>query len=239
MLGWYLMTATTSLSEMEWMLARAAGYKAGFAMVLRVNDAQKNPLTSVLLDAIREWEQARLSHAFSDEQRERLKNPENEFHLRKIANNQWELYPFHSSPSFQHQKRDLQPGEPTASSFQVTNPHESQPLQFRLEVLASNTETGESGAIEHPVLVLNRSAELRLPVSLQPNESVVVDGTPLVRIYDAKGRQRATLTLPMPPPSLTNGVNQISLEASFRGEAYSVVQIRFKTKGPPESVQPQ
>ncbi|HRR08359.1 MAG TPA: hypothetical protein PLO56_06665 [Rhodothermales bacterium] len=239
MLGWYLMTATTSLTEMEWMLARTAGYKAGFAMVLRVNDAQKNPLTPTLLDAIREWEQARLSHAFSDEQRERLKNPENEFHLRKIASNQWELYPFYWSPFFRHQKRDLQPGEPTANTFEVINHNESQPLQFRLEVLAPTTESGASSSIENPVLVLNRSAELRLPVSLQPNESVVVDGTPLVRVYDEKGRQRATLTLPLTPPSLINGLNQISLDASFRGETYSVMQIRFKTKGAPEGVQPR
>jgi hypothetical protein len=35
MLGWYLLTENTTLPEMEWMLARAAGYNAGFAMVAR------------------------------------------------------------------------------------------------------------------------------------------------------------------------------------------------------------
>jgi hypothetical protein len=91
MLGWYLLTKTTTLSEMEWMLARAAGYDAGFAMVARTASLRGNTSTNELLDAIREWETARLSMAFSDEQRERLKNPKNEFHLEKIAEGKWNL----------------------------------------------------------------------------------------------------------------------------------------------------
>ncbi|MCE9602554.1 MAG: hypothetical protein K8S21_10155, partial [Gemmatimonadetes bacterium] len=63
MLGWYLLTENTTLAEMEWMLARAAGYQAGFAMVARPKALRTNALTPVLLDAIREWELARNSGA--------------------------------------------------------------------------------------------------------------------------------------------------------------------------------
>ncbi len=82
-------------------------------MVLRVRDAQKNPDRDQLLDAIREWETARRMGAFSASQRERLKNPKSEFHLEKIADQEWRLYPFHYSNQFTHEKKDLQPGEPT------------------------------------------------------------------------------------------------------------------------------
>ena len=91
MLGWYLLTKTTTLAEMEWMLARAAGYDAGFAMVARTASLRGNPTTDILLDAIREWEEARLSMAFSEDQKERLKNPANTFHLEKIAAGEWNL----------------------------------------------------------------------------------------------------------------------------------------------------
>lgn len=236
MLGWYLMTATTSLPEMEWMLARAAGYNAGFAMVLRVNDARRNPLTDTLLGAIREWEQARRSKAFSLEQRERLKKPENEFHLSKVTENHWLLYPFSWSKSFSHHKRDLQPGEPTASTFEVINPDEAQPLQFRLEALASENT---SGTVENIVLTLDRFAEVRLPVTLHTGESLMVDGTPLVRVYDAKGRQRATLTLDAAPPHWHNGTNRFKLDATFKGDTSPSLQIRLKSQGNPETVKPQ
>ncbi len=92
MLGWYMLTATTTMEEMEWMLARSAGYDAGFAMVVRMNAARSNPITGQLLDVIREWEKARLAGAFTADQRERLKDPKRLFHLEKINENEWNLY---------------------------------------------------------------------------------------------------------------------------------------------------
>jgi hypothetical protein len=92
MLGWYMLTATTTMEEMEWMLARSAGYDAGFAMVVRMNAARSNPITGQLLDVIREWEKARLAGGFTADQRERLKDPKRLFHLEKINENEWNLY---------------------------------------------------------------------------------------------------------------------------------------------------
>ena len=89
MLGWYLLSDRTTMPEMERMLARAAGYGADFAMVARLKALRTKPLALSLLGAIREWEYVRMSHAFSAEQRERLKNP----------------------------RVERQPGEPTQSSF--------------------------------------------------------------------------------------------------------------------------
>lgn len=63
--AWLVFTdQNTTLGEMEWMLARAAGYDAGFAMVARPKSIKANPIGEQLLDAIREWETARLSSAF-------------------------------------------------------------------------------------------------------------------------------------------------------------------------------
>jgi|WetSurMetagenome_2_1015567.scaffolds.fasta_scaffold00827_16 hypothetical protein len=91
MLGWYMLTKTTTVGEMEWMLARAAGYNAGFAMVTGIKAVQENPDGLKLLDLIREWETARLTGAFSPEQREQLKNPKNGFHLEKKGEGEWDL----------------------------------------------------------------------------------------------------------------------------------------------------
>jgi len=224
MMGWYLMTATTALSEMEWMLARAAGYNAGFAMVLRVRDAQKNPDRDQLLDAIREWETARRIGAFSSAQRELLKNPKIEFHLEKISDQEWRLYPFHYSNQFTHAKKDLQPGEPTHSSWNFTNPDDAQPLQFTIEV------TGMGGGIVNPVLTLDQFAELTLPVALQAGERLVMEGSK-IRIYDAKGKQRASLD-PENVPVLRKGNHAMKFKTKYSDDENSPgVLINFKTKG--------
>jgi hypothetical protein len=57
-----------------------------------MNAARSNPITIQLLDVIREWEKARLTGAFTADQRERLKDPKRLFHLEKINENEWNLY---------------------------------------------------------------------------------------------------------------------------------------------------
>jgi len=93
MLGWYLLTEKTTLPEMEWMLARSAGYNAGFAMATSLEALRGNPNTGILLDAIREWETCRRDKAFPEELREQLKDPKKEFHLEKVSDVKWLLYP--------------------------------------------------------------------------------------------------------------------------------------------------
>jgi len=229
MMGWYLMTSATSLADMEWMLARAAGYNAGFAMVLRVRDAQKNTDRDALLDAIREWETARRKGAFSSAQRDRLKNPKNEFHLEKVGEEEWRLYPFHYSNPLMHEKKDLQPGEPTHTTWNINNPDETQPLQFILEV------TGQPGAIVNPVLTLDQFVELTLPVTLQTGERVVMDGVQ-ARIYDAKGKQRASIKLDR-IPEVSKGNHSLKFKTSYDAEENSPgVLMMIRTKGVGEVV---
>ncbi len=93
MLGWYLLTDSTTLEQMEWMLARAAGYDAGFAMATSLESLQKNPRTGELLDAIREWEFCRLNKLFPANLAAALKDPKTDFHLEKSGENTWNLYP--------------------------------------------------------------------------------------------------------------------------------------------------
>ena len=93
MLGWYLLTDSTTLADMEWMLARAAGYNAGFAMATSLKALRMNPNTLVLLDAIREWEACRRGHAFPDSLTAALRDPAKEFHLEKTGPGTYDLYP--------------------------------------------------------------------------------------------------------------------------------------------------
>ncbi len=76
MLGWFSMRETTSLEDIEWMLARSAGFDAGFAFVVSQRVLQVNGQTKEILNKVKNWEFARQNGAFTSEQKEEMKNPE-------------------------------------------------------------------------------------------------------------------------------------------------------------------
>ena len=222
MLGWYLLAENTTLSEMEWMLARAAGYNAGFAMVARPEALRKNALTPVLLDAIREWELARTSNAFSKTQQEKLKDPKSEFHLEKINSGRWNLYTYSTSPVFVRQQFQRQPGEPTHTTWNFEQPWKDQPLQFQLNV------SGKEGAVTDIKIQVDNYSEINLPVQLTAGESLVCDGTKEIRIYNQQGRPKGKITLPQPPTFMSKGGHTVVVDCSFNGELPPVIEVQFK-----------
>ena len=229
MLGWYLLTANTTLTEMEWMLARAAGYDAGFAMVVRYNDAKKNPNTDILLDAINNWEAARRSHAFNEDQKERLKNPKNEFHLEKIADNSWNLYQYHISAPLVHEKVIKQPGEPVNSSWFFTNDDVEQTLSFRVVA-----EKGK-GAVKDIIIVIDNYYELKVPCVLNAGEKLVAAGTDQLQVFDTKGKLINTFTVNK-FPLISKGQHSISFDCKFDDEDVPKLSIYFVTKGKAEAI---
>jgi len=168
--------------------------------------------------------------AFSAALRERLKNPALEFHLAPVGGGAWDLYPFHASGPFRHERVVGQPGEPTISAWTVTNPDDAQPIQFRLQVV------GAAGGFSRPTLEVDGAGTVVLPVDLKAGESVVCDGTPVVRVYDAKGRQTSMVTLAAPPPRLAPGSHRISLDGTFSGDEAPRIEVIVKTRGAAERV---
>lgn len=209
MLGWYLLGENTSIADMEWMLARAAGYNAGFAMVARPKALRSNPLTPQLLDAIKEWEEARIGNAFSATQREALKNPKDEFHLEKLAPGKWNLYQYSLSPILVREKFERQPGEPTFTSWTYNQSEIAQPMQFRLYL------NGKSGGVRNIKMQVDSYAEISLPLELSAGESIVCNGTREIRIFDALGKPKGNYQLPGEVPVTAPGSHTIIFDCSF------------------------
>ena len=222
MLGWYLLAENTTLPEMEWMLARAAGYNAGFAMVARPNALRKNPQTNQLLDAIREWEMARNSNAFSKTQQEQLKNPKNEFHLEKIEEGKWILHQYAMSDVFTREKFERQPGEPTHTTWNLNYDWKEQPLQFRMQI------TGEKGSVKNIKMQIDNYKELVFPIELAAGESLVSDGTETIRFYDKNGKPKGSFKLTSIPPTMTQGSHKIIVDSEFSEEDSPKIDVQFK-----------
>ena len=231
MLGWYLLAENTTLPEMEWMLSRAAGYNAGFAMVARPAALRKNSQSNLLLDAIREWEMARNGNAFSKAQQEALKNPKNEFHLEKRDEGKWTLHQYAMSPVFTREKFERQPGEPTHTTWNLQYPWKEQPLQFRMQI------TGETGSVKNIKMQIDKYKELLFPVELAFGESLVSDGTETIRLYDKNGKPKGSFKLQNKPPSVAPGAHIILIDSDFAGDETPKIEVQFKGLSSSEDIQ--
>lgn len=230
MLGWYLLGEHTTLAEMEWMLARAAGYQAGFAMVARPNALRNNSRTPVLLDAIREWELARNTYAFSDAQKELLKNPVKEFHLEKKSEGVWNLHQYAISELFPIEKPERQPGEPTYITLNWKQEWQTQPIQFRINIPV------KSPSVNSIKIQIDNYVDILLPVELKAGESLVCDGTEIIRLYDIDGKPKGNSSFKITPPIVSPGQHSIRIDYSSEGDDVGKIELQFKGMGKMEEV---
>jgi len=228
MLGWFLMRLdspgdpATTPDDIEWMLARAAGYDAGFALVADLAALRGNGHTPAILEAVRQWEAARRDGAFSAEQRARLRAG-GEWHLEAEAG-AWRLWPLALSAAYSCRPGARQPGQPGGADWQLTNPHGAQPLQFRLRAVG--------GSVRDPgFAAAGRSLILRC--RLEPGESLLQEGGQAA-VCDANGNHLRSAAVEG-ALLLQAGAQAIAFSAELEGAA----EVRFLTRGAPERVAPR
>jgi hypothetical protein len=71
---------------------------------------------------------------------------------------------------------------------------------------------------------------------MKAGESLVADGTNMIRHYDDKGKPKAVYTLPLAMPVLGEGLHTILADAEFSGETLPELEVQFKGMGKKEMV---
>jgi hypothetical protein len=229
MLGWFLLTPTTTLADIEWLTARSAGYNAGFALATSLDSLRSNSGTGAYLDAVRNWENLRMAGAFSADQMERMRDTDNEFHLKQLSETEFVLHQYVKSEELRYEKYVRQPGEPTGKTWEFDSVGAKQPLQFQLEL-------DGAGSISDLKLEIDSYINFQIPATLKSGQTLLCDGTEILRIYDEKGRQVQTVKLPAPPPELPAGRHEVLVECKFSGEPAPVVKMIFKSLGEGEKI---
>ncbi len=176
MLGWFSLRPTTPIEDIEWMLARSAGFDAGYAFVASEQVLTENGQTPKILESIGQWEKARMANAFSKDQKERMKAIENEFHLENIGPNTWALSQV-ASFKFKHENKVRQPGEPLFSSFDFQNTVADAQMHFIL--------TAKEASISNITMEMNKSVDVIFPVKLKAGESIRYMGGEKAAIYSS------------------------------------------------------
>lgn len=225
MLGWFLLTPGTVVEDIEWMMARAAGYHAGYALVADFGSFENNPDTDIIIDYIRMWEEAKKLRVFSDEQRTRLKDPEKDFHLEKSGSSQWKLQSFEKF-KFEHPKKVLQPGEPTGSRWEFSNAYEPQLLHLQLLV------TGDEAAkVENIEIEVDNFFKVKIPASMKKGQTLVWDSSTRMKLYNEKGQFIKEIDIENSLPVLKNGKHSITVDAGSMDGEEPVIKGTVKLKG--------
>jgi hypothetical protein len=227
MLGWFNMTGQTSLEDAEWLLARAAGFEAGFALNASLQVVRDNGLSNTILQAINAWETARMSGVFSESQKRRLQDIHQEFHLEASGDHSWNLYPVYSSKHALAQQ--VQPGQPTEATWELNNPHRVQPLQFILQV------SGDA-PVSDTTLEIDDAGEVLVSATLQPGNILKYSGGMEGIAYDRNWNQLKKVALDASTLKIGAGPHHVRFGCRFQSADQPGVKLEFRTVGEAEAV---
>lgn len=230
MMGWFSFTSQTTVADIEWLMARNAGFDAGFALTANLGTLRNHPQCGDILDTIHTWETLRLANAFTKEQRQRMRNPDNACHLTRDDQGAYLLHASTTSRMFEHERIIRQPGEPTSSHWEYDSSKVEQPLQFTI------TATGKSGAISDVVIEFDRFIRFEADVTIQHGQTLVCDGTMTLRILDANGQTAKTMELDGPPPVIPAGKHEVAFSCTFEGDTPPVANVQFKSRAAVETI---
>ncbi len=227
MLGWFKMTPETSIEDIEWMLARSAAFSAGYAFVTSYEALEQNMHSDEIMKLLGQWERARLSKAFNEEQIQRMEDIKNEFHLETVNETEGTLYQVHSF-KFKHEKKVRQPGEPLYSTFTFENPSVDQTMSFILKAV--------NGDIKDIKIEIDNYKQLSIPITLKEGETLKYTTGNKAKIYTKNWRKLKEIDIDESKLALSTGEHNLTFDCSFTGGKESYSNLEIRVSGPAEVV---
>jgi hypothetical protein len=231
MLGWFLIRLgdkkfeCSSLEDLEWALSESAGFDAGYAMTIDINTLHHHGQINALLDAIKNWDYLRECHAFNEEQRTQLRDPKTEWHLAKIDDTHFSLFPLSISKHYHCNLSEMQPGQPGGADWSIDTPYAGG-YDIRLKV------DGE-GSISDPSFT-TQNGVIKFPCELSDSQYLLYSNGKAV-VTD-KNYNVLQEVVPEGKSSLPAGSSSISFSVTKMGTTAPDVTVRFITRGKAENI---
>ena len=230
MLGWFSMRPTTSVEDIEWMLARSAAFDAGYALVASEPVFEKNGCTDIILEKINQWEKARMSGSFSSGQKKIMENIKNEFSLMATGADEWQLVRFEVK-RFDHKQMELQPGQPESTSFSFNNPFGEQAVGF---IITITGETASNISIE-----IDNNRKIVLPVEVAPGENLKYTGGDDAILYSENWQIIKRIPVDKKLFRITGGEHSFSVDCRFPADNKGTLKLEIKTASDPVTIRSQ
>lgn len=231
MLGWFSLKMETMPEDIEWMLALGAGYNAGFGLSTNLETLQQHGKNSEIFSLIRNWEKLRLHQSFNEDQKQRMRSLQSEFHVDSIALNKYALTTIYNA-YFKHSLVKRQPGEPAITNYIFENKGKEQPIRFIITT-GGGTETGD--IISNPSISVGSQNTLTIPVSLKRNQILYCDGNNIV-LYDNQWHLIKSFDSQLTVPKMMVGANSIQFKADANGNGVGEVKIELRAFGEKEII---
>ena len=225
----------TTIEELEWFLSKAAAFDAGFGLDFSAETMKKHGLTDKFLNAINNWETLRLAGAFTEAQKERLKDPYENWHIEKRNDSTYWLFQQQTSRQYTCES-DLSPCD-TCKFWGSMNgnwnwkSHSDSPLSFIVKV--------EGKGCISDICVITSSGKLTFPCTVKAGQYLIYDGN--ARITDLNFNTIEEFypqDTAMGAFKLFEGENQISFTCPFKGEGKRIpeVTVRYIMRDKPETI---
>jgi len=219
MLGWFKMTSETSIEDIEWMLARSTAFDAGYAFYTDYKSLEANGCSEEILKLLGEWEKARMSRVFNEDQKQDMQDIKNEFHLKTLNEKEWDLFQLYSY-KFKHEKKEKQPGEPLSSTFTFENPAEKQPMNFIL--------TSVGGTSKDFIFEVDNFKQIELPVTLQPGQTIKYSGGDTAVIYSKNWQKIKEIEIDVETFTISKGKHSLSFDCKFAESEEALVKLELR-----------
>lgn len=232
MLGWFLIRLAdknfecSSLEDLEWALAKSAGFDAGYAMTINTGTLRRHGQIDRLLEAIKEWDTLRAAHVFTEEQKAQMRDPQTEWHLEKMNEQSYSLYPLSISKYYRCNLGEMQPGQPGGADWSLDTPYQGQ-YAVRLKVEGD-------GAIKDPSFTTPNGV-VKFPCTISGNQYLLYSFDGKAVVTD-KNYKVISEVQPEGNALISAGSSAISFSCKQEGEDAPEVVIRFITKGEPEEI---
>jgi hypothetical protein len=169
--------------------------------------------------------------AFTPDQKKRMEDLGNEFHLEGGEGGTWNLFPIHPTV-FRLENREQQPGEPSHRRFAFESPSEGPGEEQTLRFIA----TAEESPVQGFLLELDGTRTLEVPAGLRDGESLVYEGGDTGTVYSPRWQPLRTISLDADALRVAPGEHQLLLDAAFGTPEGGVLKLEIRIRGSAESV---
>ncbi|MCD2421850.1 hypothetical protein LQ567_03695 [Niabella pedocola] len=232
MLGWFLVRLAernfeaTSLEDLEWALSESAGFDAGYAMSINMKTLKNHGQINTLLEAMKNWDELRYANVFTEDQKNRLKDPETEWHLEKQSEKDFLLYPLFISDRFRCNLSEMQPGQPGGADWSWQSPEEgTYALRIKVE---------GDGIIANPSFTTSLGV-IKIEGKLQANQYILLDHQGMATLTDQNYNVLSVLNV-QGKALLPKGAAGVSFSCEVNGDSRPDVVVRYQTRRSPEKI---
>lgn len=232
MLGWFLVRLAgrnfeaTSLEDLEWALSESAGFDAGYAMSINMKTLKAHGQIDRLLDAMKNWDELRYANVFTEDQKKRLKDPSTEWHLEKLDDKNYLLYPLFISERFHCDLSEMQPGQPGGADWSWQSPEES---TYALRIKVEGEGTIANPSFTTPLGVV------KIEGKLQANQYILLDHQGKATLTDQNYNVLSELKV-QGKAMLPKGTAVVSFACETSGDTHPDVVVRYQTRMAPEKI---